>query len=643
MFAIGMKKCPGGIMIAVLLLISASVPAQSKKELNAMFVQAESHYLFEEYELANPLYLSILSYQPDNCNILYKVGNCYLNIPDEKEKAIEFLEKAVKNTSHEARSESFREKRAPLDAYFSLAQAYMLNNELEKAINTFQLFQKLVKESPLKDQMQNMEFVDQQIQACKNAIELMKTPVSLDKVKLPEDFSMGSVNDFPVISYDGNTIAYTERRGLSNAIFYSKRERGKWQPPVEITFEINAGEDCSTSSLNYDGTELFLYKDDMKDGNIYSSVYKDGKWSPIKKLGRNINTKFFESHACISPDGRKLYLTSNREDGNDLDIYVSEKEGSDWGVPKMLPKEINTPFNEDTPFITISDTILFFASEGHNSMGGYDIFRSIKRGDSWSKPENMGYPINSPGDDRFYSPFNNGENAYYSISTDYKKKEIFYLAFSGPALDKIFTISGTVKMADTLTLPDASNRIYLVNLNTGDTIKRAYPKDVSGEYTMDAPAGKYRISYTGVNYVTKEIDTLLDKNVLGDLITLNVVLEKVPAPVVYDKIDLSKAKAAKDFDTTLVIKGVKVSDAAPADTVDENFLYYTVQVMALHNPVDISYFKYINDMKVLYNDVDKFYRYTTGRFATREEALARRAELIRKGYPNDIFIKKVTK
>lgn len=638
-----MKKCPGGIMIAVLLLISASVPAQSKKELNAMFVQAESHYLFEEYELANPLYLSILSYQPDNCNILYKVGNCYLNIPDEKEKAIEFLEKAVKNTSHEARSESFREKRAPLDAYFSLAQAYMLNNELEKAINTFQLFQKLVKESPLKGQMQNMEFVDQQIQACKNAIELMKTPVSLDKVKLPEDFSMGSVNDFPVISYDGNTIAYTERRGLSNAIFYSKRERGKWQPPVEITFEINAGEDCSTSSLNYDGTELFLYKDDMKDGNIYSSVYKDGKWSPIKKLGRNINTKFFESHACISPDGRKLYFTSNREDGNDLDIYVSEKEGSDWGVPKMLPKEINTPFNEDTPFITISDTILFFASEGHNSMGGYDIFRSIKRGDSWSKPENMGYPINSPGDDRFYSPFNNGENAYYSISTDYKKKEIFYLAFSGPALDKIFTISGTVKMADTLTLPDASNRIYLVNLNTGDTIKRAYPKDVSGEYTMDAPAGKYRISYTGVNYVTKEIDTLLDKNVLGDLITLNVVLEKVPAPVVYDKIDLSKAKAAKDFDTTLVIKGFKVSDAALADTVDENFLYYTVQVMALHNPVDISYFKYINDMKVLYNDVDKFYRYTTGRFATREEALARRAELIRKGYPNDIFIKKVTK
>jgi len=643
MFADGMGKCPGGIIIVALIFISVTAPAQSKKELNDMFIQAESHYLFEEYELANPLYLSILSYQPDNCNILYKIGSCYLNIPDEKDKAIEYLEKAVKNTSHDAKSESFREKRAPLDAYFSLAQAYMISNELEKAINTFQLFQKLVKESPLKGEMQNMDFVDQQIQACKNAIEYMKNPVILDKIKLPEDFSMGSVNDFPVISYDGNTIAYTERRGLSNAIFYSKRERGKWQPPVEITYEINAGEDCSTTSLNYDGTELFLYKDDMKDGNIYSTVYKDGKWSPIKKLGRNVNTKFFESHACISADGRKLYFTSNREDGNDLDIYVSEKQGGDWGVPKMLPKEINSPFNEDTPFMTVSDTIMFFASEGHNSMGGYDIFKSIRRGDSWTSPENLGYPVNSPGDDRFFSPFNNGENAYYSIPTDYKKKEIFYIAFSGPALDKIFTISGTVKLSDSLSVPDASNRIFLVNINSGDTIKRAYPKEITGEYSLIAPAGKYRISFTGLNYIKQDIDTLLDNKVTGDLITLNVVLEKVGTPVTYDKIDLSKVQAAKNFDTTLVIKDVKVSDAAPNDAEDENFLYYTVQVMALRNPVEITYFKHISDIKVIYNDVDRFYRYTTGRFATREEALAWRAELIKKGYPKDIFIKKVTK
>ena len=114
---------------------------------------------------------------------------------------------------------------------------------------------------------------------------------------------------------------------LVNAIFFSKKERGIWQPPIEITAELNAGEDCSSCSLNSDGTELFLYKTDNYDGAIYSSNYVNGAWTPIKKLNKNINTKFYESHASISADGKKLYFTSNREGGQgNLDIYVSEKD-----------------------------------------------------------------------------------------------------------------------------------------------------------------------------------------------------------------------------------------------------------------------------------------------------------------------------
>ncbi len=644
MFAIRMKKYRSWLLTLILLQIATAVFPQSKKELEEMFTQAESHYLFEEYELANPIYLSILSFEPDNCNILYKIGNCYLNIPDEKTKALEYLEKAVKNVSYDAKNQLFKEKRAPLDAYFSLGKAYMINNDLEKAINTFQVFQKLVKDSPLKGEMQNIEFVDQQIEACKNAMKFQQNPVSFDKVKLPADFSQGSINDNPVISFDGNTIAYTERRGLSTAIFYSKRERGKWQPPVEITFEINAGEDCSTCALNYDGTELFLYKDDMKDGNIYSTTWKDGKWSPIKKMNKNINTKYYESHASISADGKKLFFTSNREDGNDLDIYISEKDASgDWGAPKMLPEEINTPFNEDTPFITISDSILFFASEGHNSMGGYDIFKSIKKDDKWGTPENLGYPINTTDDDRFFSPFNNGLNGYYSISTDYKKKEIHYLSFIGPAFEQIFRISGSVSLSDSLARPDSSNIIYLVDLKKSDTLYITTPQEGSGSYSMNVSPGYYRIIFTGNKYITQNIDTLLDRNVPSDLITLNIVLKKEPEPIVYEKIDLSHIPSAKSIDSTILVKDVKVADIGDTRVKDTDVLYYTVQVMALHNPVDISYFKHISDMKVMYNDVDKFYRYTTGKFSTKEEAMARREELIKKGYPNDIFVKKVTK
>lgn len=633
------------LLLLMIFSISATLNSQSSKELKEIFTQAESHFLFEEYELANPLYLSILAFIPDNCNILYKIGNCYLNIPDEKEKAIEYLEKAVKNASYDSKTELLKEKRAPLDAYFSLGKAYMINNELEKAINTFQVFQKLVKESPLKGEMENIDFVDQQILACRNALKMMESPAELDSMKLPEIFSQGSVNDFPAVSFDGSTIAYTERRGLSNAIFYSKRERGRWQPPVEITYEINAGEDCSTCALNYDGTELFLYKDDMKDGNIYSTTYKDGKWSPIKRLNRNINTKFFESHACISADGNKLYFTSNREDGSDLDIYVSEKDASgDWGVPKMLPKEINTPYNEDTPFITISDTILYFSSEGHFSMGGYDIFRSFKKGNSWTTPENLGYPINTPDDDRFFSPFNNGLNAYYSMATGYKKKEIIYLGFGVPAIDHSFTIAGTLRLSDSLLqTTDTISRISLLNLKSGDTITTIRPQELSGLYSINTYAGHYRVVYAGKNYKTITLDTLLDKNTPADLITMNIILEKLEPPVVYQKMDLSKVPEVKTIDSAILIKGMRVADVGDTKVKDADILYYTVQVMALRKPVDVKYFKNINDMKVMYNDVDRFYRYTTGRFATREQALAWRDELIKRGYPKDIFIKKVTK
>ena len=151
--------------------------------------------------------------------------------------------------------------------------------------------------------------------------------------------------------------------------------------------------------FEYDGTILYLYKTDNFDGNIYSAEYVNGNWTPIKKLNKNINTKFYESHAAISSDGKKLYFTSNRDGGyGGLDIYVSEKDASgDWGPAINLGNTINTPYNEDTPFITLNDSLLYFSSEGHNGMGGYDIFRSDKSEAGWNAPENLGFPVNSYG------------------------------------------------------------------------------------------------------------------------------------------------------------------------------------------------------------------------------------------------------
>jgi hypothetical protein len=557
------------LQISGLLLFPTLSFSQSDSEIKKIFAQAESYFLYGEYELANELYLLLDA--PDNYNLKYKIGVCYLNIPGEKDKSVSYLEEAVKNSSYESKEELYKEKRAPLDAYYSLAKAYMINNDPEKGMNTFQTFNRLAAET--KGGMQNLEFVNQQIQACNNAISFRESPVLFSRKILGNEFTAGAVNEYPVVSYDGSTIVFTEKRGIINTIWFSKKIRGEWQSPVEITGQLNAGTDGSTCSLNSDGTELFLYKTDDYDGAIYSSKYVKDSWTPVVKLNKNINTRYYESHAAVSADGSRLYFTSNREGGfGELDIYVSER-GADgeWGIAKNLGSSVNTPYNEDTPFITANDSLLYFSSEGHNSMGGFDLFVSTRTDSSWLAPVNLGYPLNTADDDKFLQPANNGSNAFYSFTTDYKKKDIFYLAFG----ENPGGITDTVSLAGTVVLSDSA---------------AARP------------------------------DTT----------------------VVYEKISLENIPVVDAVDSARLVMNMNVTDVTDLSDKEEKILFYTVQVIALYNPVDISYFKHIDDLKIMYNDADRFYRYTTGEFLTSEDAHRWRLTLISKGYPAEIFVKKVT-
>jgi hypothetical protein len=635
------------LQLLTLVIFPYAATAQSSTESKDIFKQAESYFLYEEYELANQLY--ILLETPDNLYIKYKIGTCYLNIPGEKGKSIPYLEEAVKNASYDAKTDSYKEKRAPLDAFFSLGKAYMINNDLDKALTTFETFNKLAQDTKAKGGMKNPEFIDQQIQACQNAIKLKQNPVIFTKKMLGISFSQGAINENPAVSFDGNTIVYTERRGLVNAIFCSKKEKGIWQAPLDITQELSGGEDCSSCSLNSNGTELFLYKTDNYDGVIYSSVYKNGAWSPVNKLNKNINTKYYESHAAVSADGKKLYFTSNREGGlGNLDIYVSEKDATnDWGPAVNLGPSINTPFNEDTPFITENDSVLYFSSEGHSSMGGFDIFKCHRRGSSWEAPSNVGYPVNSTDDDKFFQPFNNERNAYYSITTDYKKRDIFYLTLTGSGTDKFSEISGKLTLSDTVMNFDKNFKINLIDRASGDTIDVGYPNKFTGLYSFYVLPGEYRLIYTGVGYFSQTLDTVISKNSKKPEVNIDIALTRnlsaERGTPTYDRINLSEIPSVAEVDTSILIKNLNVNDLADKNINDADILYYTVQVMALLKPIDMSYFKYIPDVKVMYNDHDKFYRYTTGIFKTREEAFALRVELVKKGYPDEIFIKKVSK
>jgi hypothetical protein len=637
------------LLIIAIVLSSVTGSSQSSDEMKNIFTQAESYYIYEEYELANQLYLLIET--PDNLNIKYKIGTCYLNIPGEKEKSMSYLEDAVRGASYDSKTESFKEKSAPLDAYFNLAKAYMINNEFEKAINTLNTFTRLTKETGTINEIENFEFIDQQIQACKNAIQFRKVPVNFNKVILGGDFGLGSINDNPAVSYDGTTMVYTERRGIENAIFFSKKEGGKWQSPVEITAVLQAGNDCSTCSLNNDGTELFLYKTDNYDGAIYSSKFVNNTWSPIQRLNKNINSKFYESHASVSADGKRLFFTSNRDGGlGNLDLYVSElQESGEWGPAKNLGPEINTPFNEDTPFITQNDSLLFFSSEGHNSMGGYDNYKSARIGDKWNTPSNLGFPLNSADEDKFFLPFNNGKNAYCSMTTGYKEKDIFYLDLEGRNTDLLYSIIGKIVLNDTIGVPLNSGSISIIDKVSGDTLYKNIPDPATGSYNINVAPGLFKILYSCNGYIPQSVDTMIVNDSKDLIVSIDARLIRdssaipLPAPVAYEKIDLSNIPQVSAIDSSILIENVNVNDINDTKIVDSEILYYTVQVIALHNPVDVTYFKSITDMKVMYNDIDKFYRYTTGKFNSKEDAYALRSDLIKRGYPKQIFVKKVSK
>ncbi len=630
------------LQLVFLLSFPYNALSQSKDDMKKIFAEAESCSLYEEYDLANPLYL--LLERPDNYNIQYKIGTCYLNIPGEKGKSIPYLESAVKHSSYDANPASFREKRAPLDSYFFLGKAYMINNELDKALTTFQAFKRLADEVKEKGSMKNLPYIDQEISACQLAIDYRKNPTPFSKRNLGNKINQGSVNENPAVSFDGNTIVYTERRGLNNAIMFSRKINGAWQMPIEINSELSCGEDCSSSSLNSDGTLLFLYKTDNYDGNIYSSEFKDDKWSQIKKLNRNINTKYYESHASVSYDGKKLYFTSNREGGSGgLDIYVSEKDqAGDWGPAVNLGNSVNSPFNEDDPFITRNDSILYLSSEGHNTMGGFDIFRVKLSGGSPGPVENLGYPLNSTDDDKFFQPFNNEKNGFYSMTTGYKKKEIFYVALANTG--QLVELTGKYGLKDTVVTFGEKNPIYVLDRKSGDTLDTQYPEKESGLYSFYVTPGVFRLAYTAPGYMTEYIDTsAIEADTARAIRLRDVLLEKRTGAPAYAKLDLSNIPVVPSIDSSILIRNMKVIDVTDNDVQDTSILYYTVQVMALYNPVDISYFKYVSDIRVFYNDNDRFYRYTTGVFKVKNDAYGHKAELIAKGYPDDLFVKKVMK
>ncbi|MBA7566120.1 hypothetical protein ES708_07807 [subsurface metagenome] len=349
------------ITILCFLIFTLAFP-QEEPDLKEAFLDAEYFMMYEEYKDALLSYLLVAENNTNNANVNYRIGVCYLNIPGQKEKSISYLEKAISNTTEYYREGNYREEKAPLDAYFYLANAYQVNGDLSKAYQTYKKYVELLDPSDIL----NFEFVNQQIKACETAKSFMDKKVYFDAINIGENINDRFSNFNPLVSEDELSMIYMSRRQFQDAIFYTKKVDGSWTVPENILPQI-LNEDTYVVSLSFDGKELYMSKDDNFDRDLYiSRLQEDGVWGKTVKLNKNINTKYWESHACVSPDGKTLYFASNRKGGyGGLDIYKSGRNdpSGEWGSAVNLGPEINSQFNEDTPFLTSNGNTLFFSSQ----------------------------------------------------------------------------------------------------------------------------------------------------------------------------------------------------------------------------------------------------------------------------------------
>ncbi len=401
------------ILLPVILIFSCTVLYSQKKEITIReyFADAEFFFAAEEYVDALQDYLEVYKrgYE-ESASINYRIGVCYLNIPGQKEKAVNYLLKSCENVSPKYTGTTIHEEFAPIDAYLYLGNTYRVLYEFDKALEGYNTYLGLLPEQASEEK----KYAEKQIEAVHIAKEFVHSPATVEFTNMGKLINNNRANHNCVVSGDGSTLVFMTKLPFYEAVYMSKRRGDNWSRPINITPQLMSDGDQFVTGISYEGNTLLLAKQDVFDSDIYISRYENGKWSKSKLISKSINSRYWESHASFSKSGDTIFFTSNRRGGiGGMDIYsVAKEKNGDWGEPVNLGANVNTELNEDTPFISADGKTLYFSSQGHMNMGGYDLFVSYFSDTGWTVPENLHYPLSTTDEDLFYYPENNGERAY---------------------------------------------------------------------------------------------------------------------------------------------------------------------------------------------------------------------------------------
>lgn len=400
---------------------------------SAKMIAAKHDYNLNNMRGALTLYREILKVEPSNAAAHYWTARCHYNLK-KYDLSKEYLDKAVALEPEVQDDVLFfygeihhrlAELEDAIDAFGKyLAKKGKVNYDPETTKSNVAVFNFLASlDSKLWNNFNNF-LAKKYMEECVYARERMKYPVDITIANMGREINSRFDEYAPSITADGKQLFFTARRSDTEGgeidehgdykfyedIYTSKwnEEKGEWETSYGVDGFVNTPMYDAVLSVNPQGNQMFIYKNNVNNaGDIFVStldVHQD-EWRAPEKLPRPINSSYFEGSCSITSNGNFLYFISERQGGlGQGDIYVSEKKSNgDWGGPKSLGNVINTEMDEKFVFIHPNGKTIYFSSDGHQTMGSYDIFKSEFVNGQWSIPINLGFPINTVNEESTFS------------------------------------------------------------------------------------------------------------------------------------------------------------------------------------------------------------------------------------------------
>jgi hypothetical protein len=459
--------------------------------------------LFEEqnFDLALPIFQRIQQNHPKELYLKYVAGIAGLYRSDTHGMALDFL------------SQVYEKNKKAQDIEYDLARAMHYNYKFDEALV---LMDKYLQKKALTEKQ--VKYAKQLVEYCNNAKKMVAAPVDAKIDNIGEIVNTVSSEYVPVVSSDESVMIFTyvgdqSTGGTQNAfnqpdpaggyyedVFITHKEGNEWVQPSGIGTNINSNLNDAAIAISNDGQKLFIFKDDGTDGgDIYISKLDGENWSSAERLKGGVNTSAWEGSASLSADEKTLFFASEMSGGlGGRDLYQATlKADGTWGNIRNMGPGINSAFDDDAPFIHPNGQTLLYSSKGRNSMGDYDIFMTHfnPKDSSWSLPENIGYPINTPDDDRYLVLSADGERGYYASGKEggFGLQDIYMVD-----MPSHFVTPGVVLVKGKITLDDkpVNASVVVTMTDNGQEYGRFSSNATDGDYLVNLMFGhKYEITY----------------------------------------------------------------------------------------------------------------------------------------------------